>query len=342
MHIDTGEIRCSGKSWLKVRTWHASIPRRMKSSDNVTKIKMYLLMSTREASYPKCITFLCADVSRFVNRHVGQSHIISDRCNYVNPPLLQPHRVPSDYIRARRVIILLLVHSMTLSTSGIVCSPRNGKMIYASVIYYYVSPWAYWCNPRRMLSIAREATYAPYEVCSSTTDVKPVGCIVTVILRPLEPEHYVLRHVRLSWSVRRSRAVFTNDLILPLWKLSSDCYTFLCTIQFPPYCANILLWRRVLPLWPQKSNDSKLFNNGTIRKRSRHVHIMVARSSLIVQPTQKSGVVVQRGLHVGVQSAVRIGSRCTPLLHMSEWEHHMPEAHRVVSPISDILCTYTS
>jgi hypothetical protein len=30
--------------------------------------------------------------------------------------------------------------------------------------------------------------------------------------------------------------------VLPLWNLSTHWYTFLCTIQFYQYCANILLW----------------------------------------------------------------------------------------------------
>jgi hypothetical protein len=30
-------------------------------------------------------------------------------------------------------------------------------------------------------------------------------------------------------------------LVLPLWNLSIHWYTFLCVIQFSPYCDNILL-----------------------------------------------------------------------------------------------------
>jgi len=59
-------------------------------------------------------------------------------------------------------------------------------------------------------------------------------------------------------------------LVLSLWNLSTSWYTFLCIMQFSLYCANILLWilEAFTPLWPQKSNDSMLLNNGAVWKQA--------------------------------------------------------------------------
>jgi hypothetical protein len=76
-------------------------------------------------------------------------------------------------------------------------------------------------------------------------------------------------------------------LFLPLWNLFTHCYTFLCVIQFSPYCGNILLWilEGFYPLWPQKIKWQHKLNNGAIQNQSRHVYTMIAQASLNVMAT---------------------------------------------------------
>jgi hypothetical protein len=71
-------------------------------------------------------------------------------------------------------------------------------------------------------------------------------------------------------------------LVLPLWNLSTHWYTFLCLIQFSPYCANILLWLSESFTPSDCKNQMTTCCSTTVKFKSGSMLTMTAHTSLHV------------------------------------------------------------